>query len=436
MAGEFQNIDNALKIVYPPKAIEAMVNEETPFRKWLKKQIPAGGRVTEGIVKFGANLAPPQNVGQTADGGALVTPKDRTDRQFTLRPSIFTAGFQIGWMTRAAATSNKSAFNGGELRRRTEETITDLAKFIEQTYVATSGSGRRAIVESDPGANQLVLAQPLNVRLLRVNHVISLRTTDGGDSVRDSLDNRTITAINESTRTITYSGVDQTPVIGDHVHIVTAASQTGLNSVSSATMGVSANGLRGLVDDGTHAAYLHGLQRAATGNQKLSANVSSNAGVLRSITEQILINACHSNRHASGKRVTDMWTNTGQAEKYIEFVAPDRRYNVSGGGVQGMGTGYQEDSLVHYAPGVKAKIQIALDLAPREMYLLNMDGFFHYLAQDMDWWDAPMLKPTPATTTYSASYLAHVGSIENIGLDFPVGNTVIRDLKDPLCGDT
>lgn len=431
MAGEFDQITNALKIAYPSKAIEPMVNEETPFRKALQKSVPSGGRVTEGIVKFGANLNPPQNQGQLVDGGALPTPKNRTEVQFQLTPTIFAGGFQIGWVTKAAGNSSKAAFNGGELRRRTEETLADLGKFIEQTYVATHGTGRRARVESD-GTNNFVASLPEGVRLLRENQYFSARTTDGGATVRDGMGYRQISAITQSTRTVTYTGEaggandDRTLVAGDHIHPVVEDDQT----ITS----VFANGLRGLVDDATYLATLHGLARATY--PKLNSNVSSNGGTLRNLTEQILVRACHENRARSGKRVTDAWMSEGQAEKYIEFVAPDRRYNINGKGVQGMGTGYQEGSLVHYYPGGQFNLNVSFDVIPREIFLLNWDTFFHYVAQDMDWWDeGNMLKPTPTSGSYKASYLAFLASIENIGCDMPIANTVIRDLRDPSIGD-
>jgi len=429
MAGEFESITNALKIAYPPKAIVPMVNQETPFRTQLKKNIPTGGRVTEGLVKFGANFNPPQNQGQLVDGGALPTPKDRVQDQFLLKPTIFAGGFQIGWVTKAAGNSNKSAFNGGELRRRTEETIADLSKFIEQTYIGTHGTNRRARVESD-GANTFVAALPEGVRLLREQQAITVRTTDGGAGVRDTWEDtvRTISQINQATRTVTYTGSDKTLVAGDHVHPVVEIAQ------DISTTNPFANGLRGLVDDATFLTTIHGLSRVTY--PKLKANVNSNGGTLRNLTEQILIRACNENRARSGKRVTDCWMGEGQAEKYIEFVAPDRRYTVAGSGVQGMGTGFQEGSLVHYYPGGSFKLQISYDVVPREMFLLNWETFFHYVAKELDWWEeGDMLKPTPVSGSYKASYLAFLASIENIGNDMPIGNTVVRDLRDPSIGD-
>ena len=161
MAGEFDQITNALKIAYPPKAIDPMVNDETPFRKKLKRSIPPGGKAAGGILKFGANFNPPQNVGYNADAGTMPAPKDRTQDQFQLTPVMFAGSFGIGAVTLNAADSDKYAFNGGELKRKTQETIADLAKFIDSMYAGTHGAGRRARVEaSTSGVSTFVGAQP------------------------------------------------------------------------------------------------------------------------------------------------------------------------------------------------------------------------------------------------------------------------------------
>lgn len=425
MAGEFDQITNALKNAYPKNVIDPMVNEETPFRKKLKKSVPAGSKPSEGLVKFGANFNPPQNVGNLADGDTLPPAKDRTQDQAQLVPVIFSGSFQIGWTTRRAGNSNSSAFNGGELRRRTDETISNLSKFIESNYTGTHGTGRRARVESD-GVNTFVAALPEAALLLRENFYISVRTTDGGAGVRDSTDLRLITGIDHSTRTVTYNGADQTLVAGDHVHVVTKLAQTI----------TAANGLRGIVDDSTFLTTLHTLSRVTY--PKWKSNVAGNGGTLRNLTEQILVRACHENRARSGKRVTDCWAGPGQLEKYIEFVAPDRRYTVPQGSSspQSMVTGYTEGQLQHVFAGGQFNINLSYDIVPRELFLLNWDTFFHYVAQDMDWMDeGGMLQPTPGSGTYSASFLAYMGSIENIGCDMPLANTVVRDLKDPVIGD-
>jgi hypothetical protein len=411
----------ALKNMYPQKAVDAMTNEEAVFVPAMKKSIP-GPVGTEGILKFGANFNPPQNVGQLGDVGTLPPPKDRTQDQLTLKPTIFAGSFQIGLVTLHAANSSRSAFMG-ELSRRSEETMTDLGKFRESHYTGTHGTGRRARVESD-GSNNFVAALPEGTTLLKENFYISVRTTDGGATVRDSLDLRKITAINHATRTVTYDGADQTLVAGDHVHVVNELTQTI----------VAANGLRGLVDDAKFLGTLHELSR--TTYPKLKSNVSSNGGVLRNLTEQILVRACHENRARSGKRVTDAWTSPGQAEKYIEFVAPDRRYVVNSNSPQSMATGYKGNELTHFFPGGQFTLHISYDIVPREIFLLNWDTFFRYVALDMQWLDeGSRLKLIPASSTFKAGYLAYLASIENIGNVMPLANTVVRDLADPAIGD-
>lgn len=434
-AGNFDAITNALKVAYPAKAIEPMVNADTPFRRKLNKSVPAGGRVGEGIVKFGGNISPPQNLGNVGENVDLPSPKDRTDVQFQLTPITFTGSMGLGWITRAAFNSGKAAFNGGELRRRTEEAISDLSKYIESSYVGTTGSGWRCKVESTASNSTTFTAkQPEGVRLLRENMKISGRINNGAtvSAGAQPLEFFTITALNQDTRLVTHDGgatIDYTA--DDTVHPV---AYTGQVTTSSTDGYPYSNGLRGLVDDGTYLGTIHGLSR--TTYPKLKSIVSSNGGSLRDLTEQILIRACHESRNRTGKRVTDAWAGPGVVEKYIQFVAPDRRYTVSGNSTQGKATGYEESQLSHVHSGGGFMINLSFDCIAREMFLLNWDTFFHYVAQEIDWVDdGGMLKLVPGTGGYKSGFLAYLASIENIGCDMPLANTVIRDLRDPSIGD-
>lgn len=423
----------ALKVAYSNKTILPMLNEERPFVKKLKSEIPAGSRVSEGVLKFNLNLHRPQNVGQTLDGGKFPAPKDRTEVQATLTPTLFVGGFQIGEVTKNAANSNKSAFNGGELRRRTEESLGELGWFQESTYTGTHGTGRRGRVESD-GTGTFVAALPEGVTLLRENHMITVRTTDAGATIRDTFDYIQITDIAYSTRTVTYaaSAGEKTLVAGDHIHVVTEA--FGSNALTG-----FANGLRNLVDDGTYSATLHGLTRAtATYGDKLKSYVSENGGTLRDLTERLLIRAVHQIRARSGLAPTDIWTSPGQIEKYLDFVRPDRQYTVSSKtSPMSKVTGYEDSELVHVTPNGPLRINMSFNIVPRELYILNWNTFFNYVSKEMGWWDeGNMLKPTPFDGGYKASYMAFLAAVENWGTDFPMANGVIRDLRDPAIGDT
>jgi len=421
MAGEIESLSNSLKNFYPDKAFQAMLNLEVPLRKMMKANPYRVG--DGGIVKFLAYMDTAQNVSQIADGGDLPTPGERTEDQFTLNPSLFSGTFQIGEVTKGAANTNKSAFNSGELTRRIEETAEDIAKRINVVYSGTHGTGRLGRVLTD-GASNFVADVPEGVQLFRVNMPLEARDLDVGGAIRDSFSNQKITAIDIDTRTVTYAGTNRTLVAGDSVYVF-------------GTYGIrNANGLRGLVDDGTFLTTVQGLSR--TTYPKLKAVVKGNSGTLRNLTEQILVNACHDVRQRTGKKISHIMTNTGQIEKYIEFVSPDRRFNVTGSTPPTYVTGYNEGGLVHVAPGINAKIEINYDIVAREIYLLSMDTFFHYEAVPLSWWDkdGSILKPTPGTTgNYKASYIASIRSVENIGCDMPLANCVIRDLRDPLIAD-
>ncbi|NIN66113.1 MAG: hypothetical protein GTO63_15745 [Anaerolineae bacterium] len=433
----FTDLGVALKVIYPSKALEPMINEEAPFREKLNKSTPAGARVTEGDVKFNGVLALPQNVAQILDEGDLQTARGRNEVQFNLRPTIFQATMNIGWLTRRAANTGKSAWEGGELQRRTEETASNLGKYVESHYVGTTGDGVRAYVESAV-AGSITVRKPEGTKLLRQGQKVSVRdgtalATERGtsattDGVRiKSLDylTRKIIFETEAGVTVTDHTAGASVVADDAIMVVSA---DGLGDMS----GTFANGLRGLVDDGTYNTDIHGQDRTATGNEKLKSIVSSNGGTLRNLTEQLLIRVNHQVHEESGKRPTDIWTTPGQVEKYIEFVAPDRRRAVQSGSYD-KGTGYKEGELVHYAPGIALRINRSFDLIPRELFLLSWDTFFHYVAQETQWVDEGSLLHLAISSTGNrqAKWEAFMACMENIGNDMPVANAVIRDLSDP-----
>jgi hypothetical protein len=333
----------------------------------------------------------------------------------------------IGWLTKAAADSNKSAFNGGETRRRTEETASNLGKFVEQTYVGTFGSGVRGYVESS-GAGGIVVKQVEGLKLLRDGMKITVRDGANFATIRATLDGVRVASTDPSTRTITTTGTPTytNAIANDVILPVTKTSQTVTT--------LYANGVRGLIDDGTLSDTIHGQSR--TTYPKLKSYVSGNGGVLRSLSEQIMIRAFHDVRERTGKRITDLWLGPGQVEKYIEFVAPDRRRPVTGGNYD-KSTGYKGvEEFKHYAPGVDVKFNLSFDVLPREMFGFNWDAWFHYVARELDWiTDDQMLHLAVGSSTYKARWDAFMASFENIGCDMPAAQIVFRDLKDPGIGD-
>ena len=127
-------------------------------------------------------------------------------------------------------------------------------KFIESTYVGTTGNGVRAYVESSSGSG-LVIAQPEGVKLLRQGMKITVR--DGGNfsTERATLNGVRIATLTPSTRLITVAG---SPVYtNSSANDVVLVTSKGGQTVTS----LFANGMRGLIDDGTNSQYIHGVDR-------------------------------------------------------------------------------------------------------------------------------------------------------------------------------
>ena len=436
VAGAWTSIDSAIKTAYPSKSLEAMVNQETPLRQWMSTTLPANATWTKGgKLTFGAWLDTANNVGQMLDNTALPPTTERTETTLVLHPTAFASSFGIGEISRSAGISDQAAWNGGEIVRRTEEATSDLGKFMEQTFWLDS-TGIRAYVESDT-TNAFVCKLPQGVQFLYPNQLISVRTAAGA-GVRDSMDLIRITLKNPDTRLITYDAssatfgrnADATVVADDPVYVTTHLTQTFTAAV--------AQGIRGIVDDGTYLATYLAATRA-TYAPKLYGQVFANGGVRRNLTESLLIKSIHQARGRSGKTPTDGWWGPGQIEKYCEFVAPDRRAVVTGKtALPNRATGYQEGDLVHYAPGATINFHMSYDVCPAEMFILAPDTFFRYVAREPAWLDkGNLLKLMPATTGYGflAGYVAYLTAVENIASDNPYANVAIRDLKDSAYGD-
>lgn len=429
-AGEVQNQANAQKTLYPPVAVDVMLNESLVFRPRLMRGVPPGAKPGEGYtIKFPAEIAPDQAGGQTVDGGALPVPGDPTDLQFTVNPTFFVFGFTIGYVNMKVITSTKSSWHqGGDYGRRQERTMSAMGKFIEQTYVGTAGDGIRGYVEAD-GANTITLRNPeAAAYLIRENSKISVRQSAGG-AVRDSLDNRKVTAYNRTTRVLTYDGADQTAVAGDPVYIIVAAAQ--------ALTSTFANGVRGQVDDGVLTQFIHGLDRTTAANFKLKSIVDDGGGTPRPLSEQIVMRIAIRINDESGKMPDSILHGPGFTLGYSAMIQPQRRWPTTGKTRQGSAVGIQNEDIVFYAPGVALtpiigeKGQVSFDVIPREFFILTWETWFHYVAVDAQWMDEEdLLHLAPNNTGFLAAYLAYCASIENMGTFMPNANGCGRDIRD------
>lgn len=423
---------DALKIMYPDKIVETMIQEEKIFRPRLKRSLPPGARLSDGYeIRFGARLAASQNVAPISDGGNFPITGLPVDKQFIFKPVILAGDYDISGMQRFVGNSPKVSFNGGEVRRRPEETMSNFGKMIEQYYVGGDGSGILGYVEAD-GANTITVKNPHGLRLLPKRTRISIRQSAGG-AVRDSIDLRTVTARDLDNRIFTYDGANQTAVANDPIYRVAESAIAGATLAA-----IHPNGLRGQVDNGDNYPLIHTLDRTAAGNEELKSVYLSDGGSVRPLTEQILIQANHKTRLLSEKRPSTLILPESQVEQYIEFVAPQRRWPTSGRETQGKATGYSPDQLRHDAPGVSMDFMVCYDALPGEIYGVSWDAFFMHSAVDAQWMtgEEASLHMLPGSNGASHRFAwgAYLISIENWGTDFPLAHFKIVDLRDRLNG--
>lgn len=419
--GAFVDISTELKNVYTSGTFEEPVNKESKYRKDLQR---VDLKMTEGVATFPLGIASAWNVGMIADVGAFPAPIDPTRLQGQVKPELFVGSFQIGVVTKAAAKSKTSTFSGGGiLADRVEKTVEDLGKYMNRAY-ASSHYGRLAVVESNDGSSKVTLAKPLGAHLLNKNMRISFYDAVTGGAARTAVDTK-ITAIDRTaggTRQITYAAANDASIAaGDSVFI-------------SGSYGRTFYSLPMIVGDSSDCATLFGHSRATY--PELNSIILRGASGNRDLNEQIILELISQPRQETGKRITRLLSNDGQARKYVEFIQGQRLYPGSTSGTPTYVVGYDDESLQVRAPGVSAKLEVDFDITPRRIYALAWDTFGLYEAMGVDWIDDDsLLKMIPTSGGHKAGFLAYVGSVENQVNSMPRASARAEDLNDPLCGD-
>lgn len=428
-ASSLSTLETSLKRKYSDEFFTPAYNIQVPFWSLLQneaKNIPLEG---EGYY-FPFYLATPQNIGTPAETGAIPTRKQRDEVQGRVRPAQFIASFELSWILEAVANSNQGAWNKGEIKRHMWESITDLTKHVNRIYAGTHGSGRLAQVNAGTSSSANFVAkiggagveEPMGALLLRPNMSIEIYDDDTGSG---SLENTgvIINKIVQSTREI-QTDTSMTLDADDHVYITGSYGQSTV-----------ANGIMGLVDDGALAASVHNQLRSSY--EELKSIVSRSSSSLRQLSEELMLQTVLRVVTESGQRPDCVLMNAGQIEKYLAFVRPDRRYNLSGKGVPAYTTGYDDNLEFHYG-GTVAKIKLMDDLPPRTVIFMTSSVMRRFTTLRMQWKigrNGDLFMPGISSSNYTTTYVAALAHIDNIGTYMPRAHARIADLSDAvLCG--
>jgi hypothetical protein len=192
------------------------------------------------------------------------------------------------------------------LQAETEGAINDLRKDLNR-QVFGNQTGALAETTAD-GANTFTVD---NLQYLRVGMFIDL-INKGTDAVLAA--NRKITAINTSTRVVTYDGADVAVVGGTHVPVLEGNWKKEINGLTNI-----------IGPDGAAYATLHGVDGSAAGNEYWRGKIKDGGGsaVFDEDTGQILLDEIG----AEGWETEIVVTTRGVRRRYVNTLKAMKRWN-------------------------------------------------------------------------------------------------------------
>jgi len=426
-------LDGGLKRIYSDETFEYAQNAASPLVEKFDE--------AKNLEPFGDGffwpfmLRSPQNIGTPAEAGNVPAIRQRTEVQGKVRAGQFVGGFEISFMVEEAGNA-RGTWNKGEVKKHSFDTLRDLVKHRNRIYAGTHGSGRIAQVQTATvSTNQFVAKlDTLNgagfggagfgAHLLRPNMLIEIRNADSGGAVVISA--RKITEIDRATRTITYDGAAASLGADDHVYIEGSYGNTTVP-----------NGLMGLVDDGEYLVTIHNQSRIT--NPELKSQVFRNNGTLRTLSEDLLINAGLLLRQAVGGAVDLIVMNTGQFAQWIKVVRPTRFNDVSKVSSPKYATGFDAESTFKlFFDGRPVGFLVAEDVAPRHIYGLDMSQMRKVTLRKLGWLDhgGSIFTQGVDSVGFKTTKQATMYSLENIATFAPWAHYRIDDLLDPQLAGT
>lgn len=279
------------------------------------------------------------------------------------------------------ADSNAEAF-ANAMEREMQGLKEDVRKDSGRIFYGNA-AGTLATVTAD-GVNTITVD---NVQYLELDMMIDVQTTAG---VTHAV-NRKITAINPSTKVVTYDGADASAAIVA-TDIVT---RTGSGPVS-ATVFREPNGLKNIV---AATGALFSVDPAT--EPTWAAFVDTNGGTPRALTELLWINACDKIRIQGGK-TSVIFTSLGVRRSYFNILKADRRIVAPQkfeGGFTGLSFAAGNEDIpvvadVDCPPGTSWGLEESAFTVYREAdwHFADDDGSVLKWIHDFDAWEAVLRK--------------------------------------------
>lgn len=306
MAQTISNFDAALKEFYQPRLVSTINLKRilmTHLERDATKTDSSGRRAV-----FPVNIRPTQALGARADGGALPTAQNQVYAEVRVNYKYNYGTLQLTHPTIEASKNDRGAFIrvvGSEMDGLRRDLKNDINR---QLY--GYGAGVLGTVNGTVAAAVTTITMDTG-HLVKVNMVLDSATSAASSTT--VMDSKTVSTVTGTTVVMT-AAVGATIADGSFIFREDAHGSTALEIM----------GLMGIVDAATYVTTLYNISRTTYPEWK--AQVSSNSGTARAITEDLLdsmILQIEENAEGEvGLGITDstVWRKIGQ------LMTPDRRY--------------------------------------------------------------------------------------------------------------
>lgn len=415
-------IDAVLKDDYQGPVREQL-NSATVFLKRVAKNTKDfhGRRVIIPLHK-GRNVG----VGVATETGALPTAGNQQYDKSIWDVRQLYGAIQLTGLAMETAKSNVGSFVKGldsEMKGLTRDLKTD-----QNRQFWHDGTGVLTDVTGDPGNG--TTCPVTSTKFIQVGQSLSASVAaDGTGTVT-----QTVASVDSATQ-FTWGGIINVPA--SSVIYKNGARLAGSWGVRYETFGIE-----GLVSAGNPGVAANGLSIAAggdglagqinrIGNSYWQSGSLLNGGTVRALTLDLMQNAFDLTDIEGDSVPGLILTNHACKRRYAGLLVADKRYPA--GGEITLDGGYS--ALEFNGTPLVADKDGSLTNSPnvlRRMYFLTMSTFEQQILKDWGWLDSDgsILKMKPETTAYADSWMAYMGSYQELACVRPNANCVLGDIDE------
>jgi hypothetical protein len=298
--------DSALKEDYQPAIREQINQAVVALMQFEKNSTDIEGRRAVLSIHVKRN----SGVGARPDGGALPIAGNQGYAEERVPLKYNYGRIQITGPTIRAMKSDRGSFTRA-VDSETKGVTSDLRRDVNRQVFGTA-NGVIATFATNTALNTLVLSTTttaVQLRQLEIGMLVDIGTTSAPTS---DATQRTITAVNTATPSITVDGAPVTTTSGDAVFRFGSGGSAPQLEISGLQAIVSNTGLIFNVDPSTQPLW--------------KSTVLSNGGTLRSFTENLAAQAMHQTKIAGGEDLNLWFTSDGVFRAYSNNLTSLKRF--------------------------------------------------------------------------------------------------------------